>query len=51
MITLKGEKMVSRVAASLLTAIGMEELVCNSYSGKHNDIELGVLSMHDDSIL
>jgi len=34
MITLKGEKMVSRVSASLLTAIGMEELICNSYSGK-----------------
>lgn len=35
MITLAGEKMASRVAASLLHATGLDELVCNSYSGTH----------------
>ena len=34
MITLTGEKMASRVAASLLRAAGMEELVCSSHSGE-----------------
>lgn len=34
MITLTGEKMASRVAASILRATGLEELVCSSYSGE-----------------
>ena len=34
MITLAGEKMASRVAASLLHATGLDELVCSSYSGE-----------------
>lgn len=31
MITMKGEKMASRVGASILNAVGLNELVCNSY--------------------
>jgi hypothetical protein len=34
MITMVGEKMASRVAASLLRATGLDELVCTSHSGK-----------------
>lgn len=34
MITLAGEKMASRVAASLLHATGLDELVCTSHSGE-----------------
>ena len=33
MITMTGEKMASRVAASILKATGLGELVCNNYSG------------------
>jgi hypothetical protein len=32
MITLQGEKMASRVASSLLMAVGLGELVCTSHS-------------------
>jgi hypothetical protein len=35
MVTMVGEKMASRVAASLLRATGLDELVCTSYSGEH----------------
>lgn len=34
MITMKGEKMASRVGASILNAVGLNELVCNSYIGR-----------------
>ena len=34
MITMKGEKMASRVAASILHSVGLNELICNSYIGK-----------------
>jgi hypothetical protein len=33
MITMAGEKMAGRVAASLLKATGLDELVCDNYSG------------------
>ena len=36
MITMTGEKMASRVAASMLRATGLEELICHSYSGECN---------------
>jgi predicted O-linked N-acetylglucosamine transferase (SPINDLY family) len=34
MITMVGEKMASRVAASILRATGLDELICTNYSGK-----------------
>jgi len=40
MITMTGEKMASRVAASMLRATGLEELVCNTYSGKCSEMTM-----------
>jgi protein O-GlcNAc transferase len=34
MLTLTGDKMASRVAASLLQSVGLPELICSSFSGK-----------------